>query len=302
MCLAESGNFEAAYSALERARLAAEAMGNAYSQTIAWTMTGYISIKRGYLAWAVLPLERSFVACRRRNLTVWQPIPSSLLGTAFVRLGHVAEGLRLLEDAVRLSGELGIRALLPAWMVNLAEGYLADGQHARAQAAAQEALDLARSAGERGHEAAARAALGNIAAIGNPPHAAVAFEHYDAAMRLAEQLGMLAVAGGDTAGRSRLNAALGEEAIAKKYRAAADDLLRDLDMRSWQDRCETEASELGQLFIVARSNTELDDLLTEELSGAQKIKVVLYCRQDGRRHPPSITTAERRWPNAAAPP
>ena len=95
-------------------------------------------------------------------------------------------------------------------------------------------------------------------------------------------------------GLSRLNAALGEEASAKKDRAAADDLLRDLDMRSWQDRRETEVSELGQLFIVARSNTELYDLLTEELSGAQKIKVILDRRQDGRRHPPSLTAAERR--------
>ena len=95
-------------------------------------------------------------------------------------------------------------------------------------------------------------------------------------------------------GLSRLNAALGEEATAKKYRATADDLLRDLDMRFWQDRRETEVSELGQLFIVARSNTELYDLLTEELSGAQKIKVILDRRQDGRRHPPSLTAAERR--------
>jgi tetratricopeptide (TPR) repeat protein len=213
--LAERGDFEAAYSALERARLAAEAMGNAYSQAIAWTITGFISMKRGYLAWAVLPLERSFEACRRRNLTVWQPIPSSLLGTIFVRLGHVTEGLRLLEDAVRLSGELGIRAHLPAWMVNLAEGYLADGQHARAQAAAQEALDLARTAGERGHEAAAHAVLGNVAASGNPLRAADAFEHYDAAMRLAEQLGLRPLLAEILLDLSRLNAALGEEASAK---------------------------------------------------------------------------------------
>src|SRR5947207_6732720 len=33
------------------------------------------------------------------------PIPSSLLGLAFIRLGHVPEGLKLLEEAVRLSRE-----------------------------------------------------------------------------------------------------------------------------------------------------------------------------------------------------
>ncbi|MGH8767878.1 MAG: hypothetical protein ACREVT_06790, partial [Burkholderiales bacterium] len=233
-------------------------------------------------------------ACRRRNLTVWQPIPSSLLGTAFVRLGHVTEGLRLLEDAVRLSGELGIRAHLPAWKVNLAEGYLADGQHTRAQAAAQEALDLALSAGERAHEAAAHAVLGNVAASGNPLRATDAFEHFDAATRLAEQLGMRPLLAEVLLGLSRLNAALGEEASAKKHRASADDLMRELDMRHWQDRRETDVSELGQLFIVPRSNTGLYDLLTEELAGAQKIKVILDRRQDGRRQRQGVSTAERR--------
>ncbi len=293
MSLAERGNFEAADSALERARLAAEATGNAYSQTIAWTIAGFVSIRRGYLARAILPLERSFEACRRRNLAVWQPIPSSLLGTAFVRLGHVAEGLRLLEEAVRLSGELGIRAHLPAWMVNLAEGYLADGQNTRAQAAAQEALDMARSAGERGNEAAAHAVLGDVAANGNPLRAADAFEHYDVAMRLAEQLAMRPLLAEILLGLSRLHAALGDEASAKKYRAAADDLLRELDIRSWRDRRATEVTDPGQLFIVARSNTELYDLLSEELSGAQKVKVILDRRQDGLWQRPDSSATER---------
>ena len=61
----------------------------------------------------------------------------------------------------------------------------------------------------------------------------------------------------------------------------------------WQDRRETEVSELGQLFIVARSNTELYDLLTEELSGARKIRVILDRRRDGRQRP-GLSTAERR--------
>jgi tetratricopeptide (TPR) repeat protein len=294
MSLVERGNFESAYAALEQARLAAEAMGNAYSQAIAWTLAGFISIRRGYLAWAIMPLERSFQTCRRGNLTVWQPIPCSLLGMAFVRLGHVTEGLRLLEDAVRLSNELGIRAHLPAWMINLAEGYLADGQHTRALAVAVEAIDLAQAAGERAHEAAAHAVLGDVASNCNPLRAAEAFEHYDAAMRLAEELAMRPLQTEILLGLSRLHAALGEEASAKEKRAAADKLLRELDMRSWRDRRETEVTDLGQLFIVARSNTELYDLLAEELSGAQKVKVILDRRQEGRRQRAAPSGAERR--------
>ncbi|MEK7702082.1 MAG: adenylate/guanylate cyclase domain-containing protein, partial [candidate division NC10 bacterium] len=139
MSLADRGEFEAAYAALDQAHLAAEATRHAYSQTIAWTMAGLVSLRRGHLARAVLPLERSLEACRRKALTVWQPIPSSLLGLAFVRMGHVTEGLQLLEESVRLSRELGIRAYLPAWIVNLAAGYLADGRHDDARATAAEA-------------------------------------------------------------------------------------------------------------------------------------------------------------------
>ena len=41
-------------------------------------------------------------------------------------------------------------------------------------------------------------------------------------------------------------------------------------------------TELGHLFIVARSNPELYDFLAQELSGARRIRVVLDRRQDGR--------------------
>src|SRR5207253_992528 len=82
---------------------------------------------------------------------------------AFVRMGHVHEGLRLLEDGVAVSRELGIRAYLAAWLVNLAEGYLSDDQPARAFETAREALDMAREHGERGHETQALQVLGHIA-------------------------------------------------------------------------------------------------------------------------------------------
>jgi hypothetical protein len=65
-------------------------------------------------------------------------------------------------------------------------------------------------------------------------------------------------------------------------------------MRSWQDRRETEATELAQLFIVSRSNTELYDLLSEDMSGAQKIKVILDRRESGRRAPSGLSADERR--------
>jgi len=294
MSLADRGEFEAAYTAIDRALLAAEVTHHAYSQTIAWTLAGLVSLRRGHLARAVLPLERSLEACIRKHLTVWQPIPSSLLGLAFVRMGHIAEGLHLLEDAARLSRELGVRAYLPAWLVNLAAGYLADGQHARARATAEEALALATAGGERGHQAWAQALLGDIAAAATPPAVAEARERYLAALRLGERLGMRPLRAEIHLGLARLAEALGERGEADRHRALASAALMELDMRSWQDRAATEVAELGHLFIVAHANTDLYDFLAQELSGARRIQVILDRRHAERRQPSGAAAVERR--------
>ena len=141
--------------------------------------------------------------------------------------------------------------------------------------------------------AAAHAVLGDIEASDNPPRTAEALEFYDSALRQSQELGLRPLLMETRLGLSRLNAALGEEVSAKEHRAAGDYLLRELDMRSWRDGRETEVTELSQLFIVARSNTDLYDHLTEEHSGAHKVKVILDRRQDGRRQRSSLSTAER---------
>jgi len=293
MSLADRGEFEAAYAAVERAHLAAEGTNHAYSQAIAWTIAGLVSIRRGHLARAILPLERSFEACARKHLTVWQPIPSSLLGLAFIRLGHVPEGLKLLEEAVRLSRDLGVRAYLPSWLANLAEGYLTDGQQARARAAAEEALQLATAGGERGQEAAALALLGDVAAR----EGAAAEEgrrHYAAALALSGELGLRPLLAETHLAAGRLCAALGDRPAAREHRTAGEALLHTLDMRSWRQARETEVAELGHLFIVARPNTDLYDFLSHELSGARRLKVILDRRQGERRDVARVSSEARR--------
>src|SRR5438067_2038868 len=293
MSLADRGEFEAAYAAVERAHLAAEGTDHAYSQAIAWTIAGLVSIRRGYLARAVLPLERSFEACARKHLTVWQPIPSSLLGLAFIRLGHVPEGLKLLEEAVRLSRDLGVRAYLPSWLANLAEGYLTDGQQARARAAAQEALELATAGGERGQEAAALALLGDVAAREGAP-AEEGRRHYAAALALSEELGLRPLLAETHLAAGRLCEALGDRPAAREHRTAGEALLHTLDMRSGRRASETEMAELGHLFIVARPNTDLYDFLSHELSGARRLKVILDRRQGERRDVARVSSEARR--------
>ena len=292
--LADRGAFDAANSYLAEAQRAAETTQHAYSRLIAWTLIGLAWIRRGRLARAVLPLERGLEACRTKHLTVWLPIPLSLLGLAFVRMGHVHEGLRLLEDGVALSRELGIRAYLAAWLVNLAEGYLADGQHQRARETARQALDMAREHGERGHEAQALHVLGDIAARGAPPDPGEARARYEEALHAARELGLRPLIASCLLSLGALEERQGDRAGAGRYRAQAQQQFDELTMRSGREQAETEVTELGHLFIVARSQPDLYDFLAEELSGAERIEVLFDRRRGEQRQRFEELTEERR--------
>jgi class 3 adenylate cyclase/tetratricopeptide (TPR) repeat protein len=292
--LADRGAFDAANSYLAEAQRAAETTQHAYSRLIAWTLIGLVWIRRGRLARAVLPLERGLEACRKKHLTVWLPIPLSLLGLGFVRMGHVHEGLRLLEDGVALSRELGIRAYLAAWLVNLAEGLLADAQYQRAHETARQALDMAREHGERGHEAQALHVLGDIAARGVPPDPVEARARYEDALRLAGELGLRPLVATCLMSLGALDARLGDGASAARRRAQAQQTFDELNMRSGREQAERELTELGHLFIVARSQPDLYDFLAQELSGAERIRVLLDRRRGEQRQRFEELTEERR--------
>jgi len=60
------------------------------------------------------------------------------------------------------------------------------------------------------------------------------------------------------------------------------------------------AEELGHLFIVARSQPDLYDFLSQELSSAEKIKVVLDRRRAERRRE-QLHQDLRDWGFAVAP-
>src|SRR5262249_27199678 len=210
------------------------------------------------------------------------------------RMGHRHEGLRLLEDGVAVSRELGIRAYLAAWLVNLAEGLLLDGQHQRALETARQALDMAREHGERAHEAQALQMLGDIAARGERPDATEARARYEAARRLAGELGMRPLFASCLLSLGALEAQVGDTETAALRRSQAQRTFDELDMRWGQEHAEKEVTELGHLFIVARSQPDLYDFLAEELSGAERIKVLFDRRRGEQRQRFQELTEERR--------
>ena len=76
---------------------------------------------------------------------------------------------------------------------------------------------------------------------------------------------------------------MGDAVGADQRRAQAQRIFDELDMRSWQQPAEKEVTELDHIFIVARSHPDLYDFLSQELSGARNIRVLLDRRWGEQR-------------------
>ena len=130
--------------------------------------------------------------CPARSGSMSRPHPEqgyrACLG--LMRLGRVSEGLPLLEEGVSLTEGLGVKAYLALWTVHLGEGLLAAGQVDRALAVTRQALELARTHKEEGHQAWARRLLGDIHARLAPADLGQAEACYREAAALATRLEM----------------------------------------------------------------------------------------------------------------
>jgi tetratricopeptide (TPR) repeat protein len=230
--LVELGAFREARAWLDRARLVAERRGHAYSQVIAWTMTGLTALRQGQTDLALEPLTKSLEVCRDAHLTVWEPIPSSLLGLASARLGRTAEGLGWLEAGVRLTEELGVNAYRALWTAHLGEGLLLAGEPARARAEARRALELAEAHQELGHAAWAHLLLGEIGLAEDADPDAAAASCRDA-LAIAERLGMRPLSAHCRLGLGRLARVRGHQEEAAGHLAAAALAYRELEMASY---------------------------------------------------------------------
>ncbi len=291
--LADLGELDTAEMWADRARTEAEARRHPYSEAIALTMAGQVAALRGQFERAVGPLARALSICRDAHLTVWQAIPASLLGQCMTALDRKEEGLALLEEGVRLSDEVGVRAYLARWTTLLAEGLLATGDVARAAEVGERALGLARAHGERGHEAAALRVLADVAAAQEPPQVSTATERFSAAITLAEELALRPLLARAHLGLGQLHRRGGLVREAEAHLATAVVLFSDLGIRSWLDRTEPELRALGHLVIVAKPNVDLYEYLKDKFAGDPNVQVVLD-RRRGEPRPDGTTAVERR--------
>jgi tetratricopeptide (TPR) repeat protein len=205
-CLAELGEFAEASALGDRALREAEEgeEPNSLARALARLGRGILGLFLGEIDHAVAELERALEICRRGDITLHLTSAMAALGSAYGLAGRVDEGRALLEKAT----ELACRRRENATTLRLlGEIHLRAGALERATALVQRALEAARRYGERGPEARALCALGDLARRQAPDRADLSEGHYAAALALAEAGGMRSLA-------ARCELSLGETYVA----------------------------------------------------------------------------------------
>jgi class 3 adenylate cyclase/tetratricopeptide (TPR) repeat protein len=187
-CHNELGEFSVGRLIAEEAIRIAEAENHDVSLATACSVLGNLYLRMGEPRAALPYLERGYTLGQARNLTIWMPTAEGWLGLAYGMLGRADEGLALVRSAVERERTIKRVAHHSIRLAALAECYQWLGQARDAEAAAAQALELARKQGERGNEAHALRVLGTIKA--NASAAVEAESAFREGIALADKLEM----------------------------------------------------------------------------------------------------------------
>ena len=222
----------------EALRLAAgEGRGNLPS--VAHGCLGLLYLTKGDLRHAIRVLDQGLAFCRATDNRDWSRSIAAGLGHAYALVGHIREGVTLLEDALRDDIRTGALHRYSDHIARLSEVCLLAGRHDEAWQHARRALDLARQYRERGYEALALRQLGAVQAHADSPDVKPAETSYRQALTLAEELGMRPLMAHCHLGLGTLYAATGQPEEARAELATAIDLYRSMDMTFWLPEAQT---------------------------------------------------------------
>jgi class 3 adenylate cyclase/tetratricopeptide (TPR) repeat protein len=200
----------------------------------ACSFLGSLYLAQGDLEAAIRMFEEGLALCRASGQRVLLRVIVGGLGEAYALMGRVAEGLTLLEEARR--DDLRTGAVGGAYVTHLRQlsaVYLLAGRVDEAWQHACQALDLARQLKARGDEAHALFQLGAVHAQADPPEVAQGEAQYQAALALAEALGMCPLQAHCHHGIGTLYAKVGRQEQARAELSAAIELYRAMDMTFW---------------------------------------------------------------------
>jgi class 3 adenylate cyclase/tetratricopeptide (TPR) repeat protein len=238
--LAEQGHFAEAAAVSEESRQLAEAAGDVYNEAQCAFGIGHCHVVQGRPDRAIPVLERALVAARLAGLPFVFPFLMTPLGAAYALAGQPDRAAPLLEQAIDQGASMKLRAHHALRLVWLARTRMARGQLDQALEHARQALGLARECGERGNEAYAHLALGDIAARSDKPDVPAAEAAYGQAHALAEALAMRPLVARCHLGRGGLHRRGGASDRARRELDTAVAMFEAMGMAGWLTRAEAE--------------------------------------------------------------
>ena len=240
------GRFSEAFGRVRVALRLAEEAGHVYSLLYPLFGFGTLHLDQRDFVGAVAPLERGFELCRKREVPALLQDFAWALGAAYCGTGRRAEGVALMEDAVRgFSEENLMWSFWPGRVGALGRAYLFDGRLGDATRIAQDGLAAARQRGERGVEGQVLLLLGDIAAHPDRFEVDTSERYYRQAQALAEALLQAPLIAQCHLGLGKLYRRTGKGEQAREHLAIAKTMYREMDMRLWVAPVEMELEELA---------------------------------------------------------
>ena len=235
-CLGTQGDFPAALAYAERAVALADGSGHPQPQAIAYGFHAIPLIVRGDFALALPWCERAVQVCQSKDVLAWIPTAYSLWGWALAWLGRHEDALRYLDLGAAARERMNVTTNLALFYCRWADGLLLAGRGEEAGRAAGRALELARAAGEHGHEALALHVSGEVVAFTAPSEPDAAVAHFRSAAALAERLGMRPLLARCRLSLGELWARTGRRDEARSELVSAVGLFESMGMTFWLRR------------------------------------------------------------------
>ena len=246
IALGTLGRFAETLAPLREATHVAEEVGHVYSRIMPLFGLGTLKLDQGDFIGAVAPLERGLDLCRTGRIPLWTPDFTWALGAAYHATGRHAEGIALMEDAVRAAAGRNVRwAWWPGGVGALGHAYLLDGQPAEAARIAHERLAEARQVGERGVEGHLLRLLGEIASHPARLEVDAAEAHFRQALALAEELSLRPLVAHCHLGLGKLYRRTGDQRRPQEHLTTATTMYREMDMSFWLEKAEEEMTGVG---------------------------------------------------------
>jgi class 3 adenylate cyclase/tetratricopeptide (TPR) repeat protein len=242
-CVSELGDLARALELIHRGEHVANAAEHLYSKSVLAIARGRVLLRQSP-AGVIALLEGTVATCREKKFAGQTMRALTALGQAYGLVGRPAEGIPLVKEAIELQEQAGAFVDRALWTRVLAGLYLRAGNVEEAQATAEAALRFAHQHGERGNEAWTHWVLGQLMTERGEHGAAL--RHLETTHGLAGQLGMRPLLAHCHLGLGKLYHKIGQPEQAREHLTTATTMYREMDMRFWLEKAETEMRELAQ--------------------------------------------------------